>query len=149
MFQKESVTLQRLLPFSSTATAQQRAAAFCSLHASCIEFHSQTHLFTVEVMSWVAANEKSKLMYHGEQILLTLWSLRWVNDVGYTSLLIAIIVSRILYTLHFLGARCRTWMPSDIFDKLSRINLPRKCCAQLNYGKAASVLKAVERDGRK
>lgn len=36
-------------------------------------------------------------------------------------------------------------MPSDIFDKLSRINLSRKCCAQLNYGKAASVLKAVER----
>jgi len=39
-------------------------------------------------------------------------------------------------------------MPSDNFDKLSRINLPKSYYAQLNYGKAASVFKAVERERR-
>lgn len=85
------------------SAAQQPAAAFCSLCASCVQFCSQTHLFIVEVVSRVAANEKSKRMHYGEQVLLTLLSLRWVNDVGYRSLLIVIIVSVSLYIYIFWG----------------------------------------------
>lgn len=47
------------------------------------------------------------------------------------------------------GTRLRTCVPPDICAKLPRINLSRSYDAQCNYGKAASVFKAVERERSK